>query len=60
MAPSVARTDVLFKLACNDLDMKLNRLKNLQKAVEAFDPEAHDKLVLDQNLDTVKTLYRDY
>jgi hypothetical protein len=40
--------------------MKLNLLKNLQKAVEAFDPEADDILVLDQNLDTMQTLYRDY
>jgi hypothetical protein len=50
------RTDDLFKRACNDLDMKLNRLKDLQKSVEVFDPEADDILVLD----TVKILYRDY
>jgi hypothetical protein len=60
MAPAAERTDALFKRACNDLDMKLNRLKNLQKSVEAFDPEADGILVLHQNLNTEKTIYRDY
>jgi hypothetical protein len=38
----------------------MNRLKNIEKFIDTFDPLCDERLPLDENLNTVKTIYKDY
>jgi hypothetical protein len=38
----------------------MNRLKNIEKFINTFDSLCGERLLLDDNLNTVKTIYKDY
>jgi hypothetical protein len=46
--------------ATNALGMLMNRLKNIEKYIETFDPLCGDRLLLDENLTSVKNPHNDY
>jgi hypothetical protein len=54
------RDNVALKRSSNALDKLMNRLKNIEKFIDAFDPLLDERLLLDENLNTVKTIYKDY
>jgi hypothetical protein len=40
--------------------MLMNRLKNIEKIIDTFDPLCDERMLLDENLNIVKTIYKDY
>jgi hypothetical protein len=54
------RDNVALKRSSNALDKLMNRLKNIEKFIDVFDPLLDERLLLYENLNTVKTIYKDY
>jgi hypothetical protein len=54
------RDNVALKRSTNALGMLMNRLKNFEKFIDTFNPLCDKRLLLDENLNTVKTIYKDY
>jgi hypothetical protein len=53
------RDNVALNRSTNALDMLMNRLKNIEKFIDIFDPLCDERLLLDENLNTMKTIYKD-
>jgi CII-binding regulator of phage lambda lysogenization HflD len=51
---------VALKRSTNALDMLMNRLKNIEKFIDTFDPLGDERLLLDENFNSVKTIYKDF